>query len=102
MIKTYLKHCMIDKFINSIFDGLFTTFDIMPELVVGRKYRIIEFTVKTLIGKGILNDVVYLGYFDGHRFESGTYSSPWATTVPIIEYLTLSSRYDLTLTLIYE
>lgn len=42
MIKTYLKHFVLDRFINSIFDGLMNTFDVMPILVVGRKYRMVE------------------------------------------------------------
>lgn len=98
MIKTYLKHCMIDKFINSIFDGLFTTFDIMPELVIGRKYRVVEFRVINMFGKGILTDVVYLGYFDGHRFESGTYTTPCGSD-KILKHMTLSNKSILTLIL---
>ena len=46
MIKTYLKHFVLDRFLNSIFDGLMNTFDIMPELVIGKKYSMIVFEYK--------------------------------------------------------
>ena len=47
MIKTYIKHFVLDKFLNSVFDGLMETFDIMPKLVVGKKYRMVIYGFRT-------------------------------------------------------
>jgi len=48
MIKTYIKHHILDKFINTFFDGLFATFmpEEIPKLILGHTYKEITFSYR--------------------------------------------------------
>ena len=47
MIKTYIKHFMIDKLLNNIFDNLYKIFDIIPPLIIGKTYRMVTFNTES-------------------------------------------------------